>query len=379
MIVIKIENLSVGMEIKNYIELCKVLDVKETSGGARANQLEWFGDYFSYDKKGHRFIITDIYDIEVEPMKDGRGGSHDPLTHIENIEKLIVDILAQDNSNGKLFLSKSQLFKELEMVNENYSACKGRIPKLSKFMEIDEWNVQEWYDSTNGLLERSLHRALKNLESQSLVSWSRVITVCPVKIIGEPVIRRETVTNSYGEKIHKYVPYAATSMQPHREATDDEVRRILEVERDAMMELNCKNKQEVIRSGSWHKFENKVDDILLNTEGIAFYYKSYKVIFNKKHIREKSKTLNNLTLNREERAFQKTDLNRQIEDRTNRNLVNRQQKALNSPCVLFGNPTDIKIVKRVEDGYLIDGRKLSYTLINNNHKDIRDDVRKQKS
>lgn len=75
MIVIKIENLSIGMEIKNYKELCRILDVKETSGRAKLNQLEWFQIYFNYNKIGHKFIITDIYDLEVEPMKDNRGGS----------------------------------------------------------------------------------------------------------------------------------------------------------------------------------------------------------------------------------------------------------------------------------------------------------------
>ena len=366
------------MEIKNYKELCKVLDVLPNSGRARQNQLAWFEDYFSYTKKGHKYIITDVYDIEVEPMKDNRGGSHDPLTFVDNIEKLIVDILAQDNSNGKLFLSKSQLFKELEMVNANYSTCKGTIPKLSKFMEIDQWNIQEWYDSTNGLLERSLHRALKNLESQSLVSWSRVITICPVKIIGEPSIKRESTINSYGETIHRYVPYAATSMQPHREATEEEVRRILEVERDVMLRLDCKSKQSIIRKGLWHEFEEKVSEILLSTDNIAFYYKSYKVLFNQKHIKQKSETLNELTLDKNERAFQKIDLNRQIESRTNQNLANRQEKALNSFDVIFGNPTDVKVIKRIEEGYIIDGERLSYTLINNNHKDIRKEVRKQK-
>ena len=171
-IVIKLENLEVGMILKNYKELCKVLEVEYIQGGySRQKQMAWFNEYFSYEKEGHRFIITEIYDKEVEPMKDNRGGGNS-YEYVDNIERLILDILVQ-SPKGTIFLSKNKFFHALEMVNVNYLDTKQRVTKLSKYLKMNEGDVQEWFDTTGGVLERSLETALKNLRNQSLIIWTK--------------------------------------------------------------------------------------------------------------------------------------------------------------------------------------------------------------
>lgn len=69
-----LDNITKGMIVKNYKELCRLLELDVKTGGARKNQLEWIEDYIGYDKEGHKFIIKDIHDdIEIIPMKT-RGG-----------------------------------------------------------------------------------------------------------------------------------------------------------------------------------------------------------------------------------------------------------------------------------------------------------------
>lgn len=46
-----------GMEIKNYKELCSLLDEKQKTGEAKQIQLGNWQLYFSYRKQGHKFII----------------------------------------------------------------------------------------------------------------------------------------------------------------------------------------------------------------------------------------------------------------------------------------------------------------------------------
>lgn len=74
----KLENLMLGMIVKNYKELCTILEVKPTTGQAKQNQIAWFEEYFSYIKEGHKFIITEVLDMEVEAMPT-RGGDTSTL------------------------------------------------------------------------------------------------------------------------------------------------------------------------------------------------------------------------------------------------------------------------------------------------------------
>ena len=371
----KLENLTVGMIIKNYRELCRVLEVDIKTGGAKQNQIEWFEEYFSYTKDGHKFIVTEVLDMEVEPMSDNRGGDTSDNTYIELIEKLILDLLVQDGEKGKIFLSKSQLFKKLEMVNANYSECKSRVPKLSKFMDIDKDNVQEWYNSTSGMLERNLNRALKKLEGQSLIFWTKEITVCIVNpMLSTAQVQRETKVDRYGEEFEEYHGNVGTA-KVYREATEDEKRFILTIEREVMEELKCKNKQEIIKKGLWDTFGNKVKSIIFREHNIAFYWQSYKIIFNTTHILARSKELNKILLSKGQRVEYKTILNTSISDRSNRNTVNRHEKAKVDADYLFGTSPDLKIKRRVEDSYVENGEALVSTLINKNHKNITKQVR----
>ena len=137
MIIIKIENLWIGMIIKNYKELCCILGVPVKTGNAKKAQLIWFEEHFTYKKEGNKFIIIDIFNTEIKPQPM-QGGNNNQIEYTKNIEILLLDILARDKNNGKIFLSKNKLFHMLEMVNVNYLDTNFRIPKLSKFLDIEE-------------------------------------------------------------------------------------------------------------------------------------------------------------------------------------------------------------------------------------------------
>lgn len=59
---IKIENLENGSVIKNYKELCKILEIKNCGGNSKKAQLEKLGRNCDFEKKGRAFIINEVYD-----------------------------------------------------------------------------------------------------------------------------------------------------------------------------------------------------------------------------------------------------------------------------------------------------------------------------
>lgn len=67
----EIENLTEGMEIKNYKELCNILNIKTKAGNSKKSQLKELERYCNYIKEGNRFIIKEIYK-DPKIKEDGR-------------------------------------------------------------------------------------------------------------------------------------------------------------------------------------------------------------------------------------------------------------------------------------------------------------------
>lgn len=55
-----ISNLKIGMIIKNYKELCKVLEIEVTDGNSKKAQLKELEEVVTYHKEGNKFVIDDI-------------------------------------------------------------------------------------------------------------------------------------------------------------------------------------------------------------------------------------------------------------------------------------------------------------------------------
>ena len=68
----KIKELYVGQEFANYRRLCEFLEEKEKGGKSRDLQIKNWQRYFSFEKRGHKLIIIDVYD-EPKNKIDNRG------------------------------------------------------------------------------------------------------------------------------------------------------------------------------------------------------------------------------------------------------------------------------------------------------------------
>lgn len=386
-----VNQLKKDMVIANYKKLCEILELNVTTGTSKKAQLKEMNRYFRYHKLGNKFIIDEIYN-EVLEKEDGRknniGGANNIIEYINNIEKLILDLLVQrgnsSNGFGKVFLSKNQLLREFEMINDNYTYCKRRIPKLSKFMNIDQDTVKEWYDLNDDMLERNLDKSLKNLENKSLIFWSREITVAetiPVAEISEKdteIIKIKTIDNYEEEQINYKYYTSDQIILNYREGTESEKAFILQTEKNVLNELCCDSKQKVIQLGMWDTFKNKVDDIILKELNIAFYYKSYKIIFNEKHISEEIDNIyESFELSKNDRINEKATLNSEVMNRTIINSEKRHSKSLTEETKNI-NDNYKRMERRANENYITDNIELGKNLIIRNARDIKEEVKKTK-
>ena len=86
MIFININNLKEGMIIKNYKELCSMLDIPISSSNSKKAQLKELNRYCEYHKEGNKFIIDTIYDIPLEKEDKRQYAIHSKYKKEFNID-----------------------------------------------------------------------------------------------------------------------------------------------------------------------------------------------------------------------------------------------------------------------------------------------------
>ena len=57
-----LNNLKPGMKVKNYKELCKLLEIEPKTSNSKKKQLKEIDEVIKYEKSGQAFIIKEIYD-----------------------------------------------------------------------------------------------------------------------------------------------------------------------------------------------------------------------------------------------------------------------------------------------------------------------------
>lgn len=63
---LNVSGLSIGMTVKNYKVLCRLLGQETTTGKAKQYQLKNFERYFTWEKVGQKFVIVDIHNPPLE-------------------------------------------------------------------------------------------------------------------------------------------------------------------------------------------------------------------------------------------------------------------------------------------------------------------------
>ena len=367
----KIENLKVGMILKSYRHLCEVLEIPIKTSNSKNAQIKELERHIKYSKEGNKYIIEDIFEKPLE-KNDGRIEGNNISKYNDKIEQLILNLLSEmQEYDGVVFLSKYLLLKQLKMINENYSFCKRRISKLSSFTKISEENIYEFYDSSDSTLVRSLEKTLDNLNNKCLVIWSKEIAVCEVIDLNN-AITDNVQYDAYEEEIHNYTKQLSVK---HRQATDSESKLILQLERETIEEMGFKTKRDIAINNMWKVFSNMMSS-KVNEIGIAYYYKSYKIIFNEKHINEE--IIDSCLLTETEKINTEEELNKNISDNIKENSLNRHLKAidkLNDDNIKDGESEKYERRSKVE--YIQDSYKLTNLLVSG-VVDVRQIIKTQK-
>ncbi|HCL4447280.1 TPA: hypothetical protein N2D16_002885 [Clostridium botulinum] len=286
-----IKNLTKGMIIKNYKELCEILEVKTKGGDAKKAQLKELSYYCKYTKEGHKFIIQEVYKKPL-PIQDKRLNSN---TYVEEIGDIILEYLYKNDTNK--LLSLSNLMEILGIVNPSYNVGYNNKKELSEILELNIFDLNYFYDNTRNEFKKIIERALNNLKSRKVLEWHRQLTF---------------IRKVYNNDLEKY-------FYSFEVATDKQVEEIINIEKEIMQELNCKNSKEVFLKRLSKKLYKESTKRILNKysdKSYIGYFRAYKLYIGDRAIKIE---YDNIKEKRQE-------LNSKIKNKSNKLLKNYKYK-----------------------------------------------------
>lgn len=98
-----LNNIKPGMRIKNYRELCRLMELPIKTGEAKIKQIKEINEYITYDKDKYAFIIKTINDKRtinlMQLINMGKSHKNKRNIYIRHIIPILLQIL--NNSPGK--------------------------------------------------------------------------------------------------------------------------------------------------------------------------------------------------------------------------------------------------------------------------------------
>lgn len=249
--------LELGMVVKNYREMCRILNEQICEGNSKKAQLKEWARYFLWEKKGQKFIILDIYD-EPLPKEDGR---QDKNIYVQYIQVILMKILAkQRDSKEPFYITTNQLWKLLGMINNHYKnisldELNERIPEY----EIKSFDMKKFYQRCNQRLREILFSSLNRLQNKALVKYDIEIVIVYIDTNGEAI----------------YEP-----------ANDEQEKCVLKAERKALLDMKLETKRQVYAKFKDTEYFSRVNSYLQKWYGWEYTFSRIKIKYNKSDVFE---------------------------------------------------------------------------------------------
>lgn len=320
-----ISNIKAGDTFPNYKQLCVVLEEPVKTGKSKQIQLEDFQRYFTYYKVGNKYIIESIFEAPL--IKFNSKGIYN------NIMQLIITDYLLKSKDSTVIITANKLLLYMYMYNDNYYACNEYIPQLSKYTNIDQRTIYDFYNTSGGSFRKSLESALNSLRNKALLMYEKLIYVC-------------------------------TSENNHRRAREYEKNFIIKVETEILQELGFEDIEHVRISPKWYLFKSMIVKRLKEID-LKYHYICYSLTVNRDYIENNHNILLQFTINEIEKHGLKIDLNNKVMTRLIENAHSRQSKAFAS-----GKKSQMRGNKK----YIEDMSKLIHILIDVNANNIKGEM-----
>ena len=256
---INTSNLKVGQVVKNYKELCALLEEEVKTGKSKQLQLDNLNRFFEWEKAGQKFIITDIYDTPL-PKVDGRSSGNNSK-YVKCIELLLLRYLL-DKKDYTATLTKRNWWQILGMINNKYNQIERDKEKREELQKnnpiLTSYEIKHFYQRSNKKLQQILFSALNSLSSRKLIEYE--IETVIVKEDDKGKMRYEIATKYEKKAILKEERYI--------------LRYVMGYEK--IIQVFCRFEQD--------KYYAKVNERLYELYKWQHYFKRIRIVYNQEYI-----------------------------------------------------------------------------------------------
>lgn len=270
--------LKVGQIYKNYKEICNALKTLPTSSDSKVSQLRNWERYFSWEKKGHKFIIKEIYDKPKPLLTDKRTLRTSEICGLGQL--LMIEYITNskqypDPKNFNLnwcFISKKELYDKIGLTNQQWknkykknaidalnSQCKVQLKNLCVQYQITTQNYDRFNRSEVETVSTYIYKKLYDIFYKTTNSMEKH-RVMSVEFTEEPYYEISQFNN--GDWI-----YRVTTQSENKaiKAISDQVLQNMHKEG----KIESPNKKEIFGNLLFLTYYNKVKSICENTYGFT--------------------------------------------------------------------------------------------------------------
>ena len=300
-----IEKLEVGQVIKNYKELCSLIDEPVKSGKSKKLQVKDLERFIKFHQEGNKYIIDEIYSTPFDKI-DNRGKNPNSWNNQNGaygkyIKPLILDKLSMSDSK-EILSGINYLMQDLGMVNERYRDMIYKRIEYAKYNNIKIDFVHEFCSTNGKKLKQAITKTLDDLETENIIKYKKVQMI-------------RTTNDEYD-----------------REATLDEIEIIEEWEQKTLDSMKIYDKKHIYIANRVKEFYDILDTYLVEIFDITSSYQAYKITL-------LGTNYNQYILEQEARKEIKSDLNKTIYENLTESVKDRHIKNKDEISKLFwGRP-----------------------------------------
>ena len=248
-LVIDTSNIQEGMYIKNYRELCKLLNLNITTGYSKQVQLREISRYMDILKteNNNSYLVLEVYDKPIPNTVNSK--------YTQFIQNILLYYLAKEDK-PIIYINKSELIRILGLTNNKYLEYKKDKKKLLYL--ADEYNIVEFYKRCDAKILSILESSLKSLKKRLLLDYSDAYKIY------------------YLDNHDKYI-YKIANVEEHQ--------YILDVKKRVLNSFNLKSEYQIYLNNNlkekYYKEINKIVEEEMCWEGV---FQCYAIIYNQKHV-----------------------------------------------------------------------------------------------
>jgi hypothetical protein len=352
----QLDKVKVGDVFQNYKDMCSRLGMKISQGNSKIAQFKQLEEHFEWRKFGNKIVITNE-----KKKKD---------TINENtVESLLLNLLLE---HGEILtVSKSYLYKLLHVINSNYTLCRKAPHLLANYLSVDIDNINEFYESTDSMLDRMITKTLQYLQNRFLIDYRKVRMVrvahasAKLNKDGNIAVDVALWEDEYGIEHVDLQHKGINIIDFHRHATEEENDVIRKYEYEVLQNYGLKSKQELVRHGKWNEWRDSVNLLLREHHNIMYYYDAYEIRAHRKHVENEIKLLD-----KEEIEATKTIINHGFKQKVLKNAKSRVNRAHNNSVI------DQKTLRRTDLNYMDQIREIANHVIDPNQINILSHIKK---